>query len=111
MTAGKTEETKVERVLAATVAELEPGTSLTLHRDDPIAVYHTENGEFFATVDICSHDEASLSDGELFGHTVECPLHGARFDVRTGKALTLPAVYPVKTFEVRVVGGQIQVRV
>jgi nitrite reductase/ring-hydroxylating ferredoxin subunit len=77
---------------------------------EEIAIYNV-GGEFFATSDVCSHDEASLSDGELFGHVVECPLHGARFDVRTGKPLSLPAVYPVKTFEVRVVDDQLQVRV
>jgi 3-phenylpropionate/trans-cinnamate dioxygenase ferredoxin subunit len=75
-----------------------------------IAIYNV-GGEFFATADVCSHDEASLADGELFGHVVECPLHGARFDVRTGKPLSLPAVYPVKTYEVRVVDDQLQVRV
>ena len=79
-------------------------------RGDRIALCNVD-GEFFATTDVCSHDEASLSDGELFGHVVECPLHGARFDVRTGKALSLPAVYPVKTFEVRVLDGQLQVKV
>lgn len=78
--------------------------------DEEIAVYNVD-GEFFATSDICSHEEASLSDGELFDHVVECPLHGARFDVRTGKPLSLPAVYPVKTFPVRVVDGKVQVEI
>jgi nitrite reductase/ring-hydroxylating ferredoxin subunit len=88
-----------------------PGTAArVVAGGEEIAIYNV-GGEFFASVDVCSHDEASLSDGELFGHAVECPLHGARFDVRTGKALSLPAVYPVKTFDVRVVDGQIQVRV
>ncbi|HEV8638877.1 MAG TPA: non-heme iron oxygenase ferredoxin subunit [Chloroflexota bacterium] len=78
--------------------------------DEEIALYNVD-GEFFATSDICSHEEASLSDGELFDHVVECPLHGARFDVRTGKPLSLPAVYPVKTFPVRVVDGKLQVEI
>jgi nitrite reductase/ring-hydroxylating ferredoxin subunit len=88
-----------------------PGTAARIVAGgEEIAIYNV-GGEFFATVDVCSHDEASLSDGELFGHVVECPLHGARFDVRTGKALSLPAVYPVKTFEVRIVDGQLQLKV
>ena len=92
-------------------AAVAPGTAARLVADGrEIAIYNVA-GEFFATDDVCSHDEASLADGELFGHVVECPLHGARFDVRTGKPLSLPAVYPVKTFEVRVVDGQLQVRV
>ena len=78
--------------------------------EEEIAVYNVD-GEFFATSDICSHEEASLSDGELFDHVVECPLHGARFDVRTGRPLSLPAVYPVKTFPVRVVEGKVQVEI
>jgi nitrite reductase/ring-hydroxylating ferredoxin subunit len=91
--------------------DVAPGTAARIvAAGEEIAIYNV-GGEFFATTDVCSHDEASLADGELFGHVVECPLHGARFDVRTGKALSLPAVYPVKTFEVRVVDGQLQVKV
>ena len=75
-----------------------------------IGVFNVD-GEFFAMADECTHEEAFLSEGETFGAVVECPLHGARFDVRTGKALSLPAVYPVKTYDVRIVDGQIQLRV
>jgi len=78
--------------------------------DEEIAIYNVD-GELFATSDICSHEEASLSDGELFDHVVECPLHGARFDVRTGRPLSLPAVYPVRTYPVRVVDGKVQVEI
>ena len=74
-----------------------------------IAVFNID-GQFYATADECTHDEAFLSEGETFGYVVECPLHGARFDVRTGKALSLPAVYPVKTYEVQVIDGQIRLR-
>jgi nitrite reductase/ring-hydroxylating ferredoxin subunit len=92
-------------------SDVAPGTALRIVAGgEEIAIYNVD-GQFFATSDVCSHDEASLSDGELFGHVVECPLHGARFDVRTGKPLSLPAVYPVKSFEVRVVDGQLQVKV
>jgi nitrite reductase/ring-hydroxylating ferredoxin subunit len=88
-----------------------PGTAVrVVAGGEEVAIFNVD-GQFYATTDVCSHDEASLADGELFGHVVECPLHGARFDVRTGKALSLPAVYPVKTFEVRVVDGQLQVKV
>ena len=75
-----------------------------------IAVFNID-GEFFATADECTHDYAFLSNGETFGAVVECPLHGARFDVRTGKALSLPAVYPVKTYDVRLIDGKVQLRV
>jgi 3-phenylpropionate/trans-cinnamate dioxygenase ferredoxin subunit len=57
-------------------------------------------GLFHAVSDVCSHADASLSSGTLEGHAVRCPLHGARFDVRTGAALSLPAAAGVERFEV-----------
>ena len=75
---------------------------------EKIAIFHVDC-DFYATDDTCSHDEASLCQGELEGHVVECPKHGARFDVITGRALSLPAVVPVATYEVRVEDGQVLV--
>ena len=56
--------------------------------------------EVFAISDICSHAEANLSEGEYKGYVIECWLHGAEFDLRTGEAITLPAVAPVRTYKV-----------
>ena len=56
--------------------------------------------QVFAISDICSHAEANLSEGEYKGYVIECWLHGAEFDLRTGEAITLPAVAPVKTYKV-----------
>ena len=67
----------------------------------PVAVVATE-GELFALADTCSHDEVSLADGEVDGHTIECWLHGSRFDVRTGKALCLPARKSVHVYDIKV---------
>jgi 3-phenylpropionate/trans-cinnamate dioxygenase ferredoxin subunit len=67
-------------------------------------------GEFFAIDDLCTHDEGPLGEGALEGDEVACPRHGARFNVRTGAALSLPAVTPVKVHRVRVVGQNIQVK-
>ncbi|MBM4418921.1 MAG: non-heme iron oxygenase ferredoxin subunit [Chloroflexi bacterium] len=75
-----------------------------------IALYNVD-GAYYATDDVCTHDEASLADGELFGCIVECPLHGARFDVRNGKALSLPAVYPVRTYPTRISDAGVEVTV
>jgi 3-phenylpropionate/trans-cinnamate dioxygenase ferredoxin subunit len=58
------------------------------------------NEEVFAVADICSHAEASLSEGEVTGEKIECWLHGAEFDLRTGSALTPPATEPLEVFEV-----------
>jgi 3-phenylpropionate/trans-cinnamate dioxygenase ferredoxin subunit len=67
-------------------------------------------GTFFATEDLCTHDGGTLSDGELIDGEVECPRHGAHFDLQTGRA-TLPAAMPIKTFPVRVEDGNILVAV
>lgn len=65
--------------------------------------------DFYALGDRCSHAEASLAEGEVFDYEVECPLHGAGFDVRTGRELSLPATRPVPTYRVRVAGEMVQV--
>jgi 3-phenylpropionate/trans-cinnamate dioxygenase ferredoxin component len=74
----------------------------------PVAVYRIEDG-YFATDDTCSHSEYSLGDGWIEGGTVECELHAAKFDIKTGAALTLPATDPVATYPVEVVDGNLYV--
>jgi 3-phenylpropionate/trans-cinnamate dioxygenase ferredoxin subunit len=65
--------------------------------------------EIFAVADICSHAEASLSEGEITGTKIECWLHGAEFDLRTGEALTPPAVAALETFNVKRDGDTITI--
>ncbi len=67
--------------------------------------------EFFAIQDLCSHAAVALSEGEVEGCTVECWLHGSRFDLRTGKPTGLPATEPVATFPVEVRGTEVYVDV
>ena len=74
-----------------------------------IALYAADTG-IFATDNICTHASACLSDGWLDGEVIECPLHAARFDIRTGKVLDPPATEDLKTYPVRVVGDEIQIR-
>ena len=69
------------------------------------------NGRHYAIDDVCTHDGGPLDQGELDGVEIECPRHGARFDVTTGRATCMPAVVPVKTYDVRVAGGEVQVNV
>jgi len=76
--------------------------------DHDVAVCNV-NGEYFAIDDVCTHDGGALDQGELEGDEIECPRHGARFDVRTGAAVQLPAFEPVETHAVRVEGEDIQV--
>ncbi|MHA4854793.1 non-heme iron oxygenase ferredoxin subunit [Rhodococcus sp. MSC1_016] len=83
---------------------LKPGTSMTVDvGGNSVALFRTEAGEFFATQDSCTHEQWSLgSEGELEGDEVVCPLHMARFDLRTGKALCFPATVAMTTYPVHV---------
>jgi biphenyl 2,3-dioxygenase ferredoxin subunit len=76
--------------------------------DNYIAIYNVD-GEYFATDDTCSHEEASLVDGFLEGDLIECPLHGSQFNVKTGEVLSPPAVMPLCTYPTMVEGGAVLV--
>jgi naphthalene 1,2-dioxygenase ferredoxin component len=74
-----------------------------------IALYDLD-GELFATDDICTHAYAKLSDGWLDKGEIECPLHAGRFDVKTGAATAPPCTENLKTYPVRVIGDDIQIK-
>ena len=76
--------------------------------DRPVALCNVA-GEFYAFEDICTHQFTYLSEGELAGDQVKCPLHGARFDVKSGAAVSLPAVKPVPTHKIKVEDGNVYV--
>ena len=90
-------------------AELPPGERLFLEiSGQPIVLFNLA-GQFFAIGDLCSHDNGPLGDGEVDGEEVVCPRHGARFEIRTGRASGLPAVRDIPAYPVRVVEGMLQV--
>ena len=93
------------------VGDVPPGTAKVYEVGDRAIAVCNVNGELYAIDDVCTHDEGSLDQGELEGYEVECPRHGARFDVRTGEVMALPAVLPVDTFSVRVQDDDIEVEV
>lgn len=76
--------------------------------DRQIAIYRLEDG-YFAIEDICTHDGGPLAEGEIEGHEVICPRHGARFDIKTGAALCMPAVTGVESYPVRLEGEDLYV--
>jgi 3-phenylpropionate/trans-cinnamate dioxygenase ferredoxin subunit len=78
--------------------------------DHDVAVCNVD-GQFYAIDDLCTHDGGALDQGELEGEEIECPRHGARFNVTTGEATQLPAFEPVETHEVRLEGDTVQVGV
>lgn len=91
----------------ATLDEIPPGGRKSLLFDDRAVLLFRIGDDFYAVEDVCSHDGQPLTDGKLAGTSIECPRHGARFDVRTGRPLCMPAVEPIATFEVRVQGNDI----
>jgi 3-phenylpropionate/trans-cinnamate dioxygenase ferredoxin component len=99
----------VEFVTVARVGELAEGEMKAVRVGRRIVGLANVEGEIVAFDDTCSHEEASLTEGELFGDTVECPLHGAAFNVRSGAVESFPATVGIATYDVRVVGDDVQV--
>ncbi len=98
------------RVRVASVSEVEVGRAIAVEVNGrKVALCRPFPDEFYAIDDICSHALASLSEGELMEYEIECPRHGAHFDIRTGEALTLPATKPVKTYRVVVEGDEVYI--
>lgn len=95
---------------ACSLAELPIGSMQRVVLDGrPICLYHLSDG-VYATDDQCTHAQASLSTGEIIDDAcVECPLHGSRFNIRTGKALSLPAFEPVATYPAHIQNDTIYV--
>ena len=93
--------------------QLPEGESLLVEAKDSgasedIAVFHAEDGNFYALQDECTHEVASLSEGWIEGCEVECPLHSSSFDLRTGKVLCMPATKDARTYKVSVVDGNLE---
>ncbi|WP_062522078.1 non-heme iron oxygenase ferredoxin subunit [Demequina silvatica] len=103
--------------LACLVSDLQPGSAMLAEltvadgSDIPIAIVRSDDGDFYAIDDLCTHGAVSLSEGDVEGCHVECWAHGSRFDVRTGEPDELPAITPVKTYPTRVDGERVLVDV
>ena len=100
-----------EWVRVAALEECLPGTLLGVGVGMQRIVLANVEGDIYALLDRCSHQDFPLSDGELDGDRLECIYHGAAFDVCTGRALQLPAIRPVKTFPVEIRDGAVFVEV
>ena len=91
--------------------DVPPGSAKVYEVNGRAVAVCTVDGDLYAIDDVCTHDEGSLDQGELEGFEIECPRHGARFDVRSGEVTALPAVLPVDTFKVRVQGEDVEIEV
>ncbi|HLB29121.1 MAG TPA: non-heme iron oxygenase ferredoxin subunit [Dehalococcoidia bacterium] len=98
-----------EFVEVAKVGDLPPGQVRVVMAKGKRLALANLGGQLFALDDICTHDGGPLGEGEILDESVECPRHGARFDVRTGRVVALPAVRPVAVYHVRVEGEKVLV--
>jgi 3-phenylpropionate/trans-cinnamate dioxygenase ferredoxin subunit len=98
-------------VKAASVGDIPPGTVGYAEVDGVRLAICNADGQFYAIDDVCTHDGGPLDQGSLQGFNIECPRHGAKFDVRTGKVTALPAIIPIGTYAVKVEGDAVLVDV
>lgn len=98
-------------VKAANVADVTPGRVKVVELGDQEVALCNVGGEIYAIANVCTHDNGPLGEGYLMGDEIECPRHGARFDVKTGDVRTLPAVIPIPRFRVKLEGTEIMVEV
>src|SRR5512142_3301640 len=97
-----------EFVTVASTGEVKAGERIVVEVNDHyIAIFNVYN-RYYAIEDVCTHDDGPLAEGYLEGTTIECPRHGAQFDITTGKVVRMPAITPVPWYPVRVEGDEIQ---
>ena len=87
----------------------DPGKMYCEVGDRLVVLFHVE-GQFSCLDDVCTHDGGPLGEGKLTGCEIACPRHGAKFDVRDGRALTMPATRSTATHEIKIVGDEILVK-
>ena len=92
----------MDKIKTLKTSELSLNSSKVISLSDKQIALFNHEGEYYALDDMCSHAEASLSEGDVYDCKVECPLHGAEFDLKTGDAVTLPATKPVNKYKVNV---------
>ncbi len=98
-----------EWIPAVRVEDVPEGEGFQVDINGALVAVWNVRGEFYATSDVCSHEETPLTAGDLWDNVIECPLHGAQFDVTTGEVLSLPAIFPIPTYPVKVEDGTIYV--
>ena len=98
-----------EAIKVASVTDIPAGGKYLAEIDGRAIALFNVNGRIHAIDDVCTHDGGPLAEGDLLGNEIQCPRHGARFDVTTGKALGFPAVEPVAVHEVEILGADVYV--
>jgi 3-phenylpropionate/trans-cinnamate dioxygenase ferredoxin subunit len=98
-----------ERLKIANTTDVAPGKVRSIEVAGKRLALCNVDGQFYLIDDVCTHDGGSLDQGELFGYEIECPRHGARFDVRTGRVRRLPAILPIRIYPVTVEDDEVLV--
>jgi len=93
------------------VGELEPGEKKQIDLDGIEVALFNVDGNYYVIEDVCSHDGAPLCHGKFSGEEITCPRHGARFNVKSGAALCMPAVEAIDTYEVKIEGNDLLIEV
>ena len=94
-------------VRVASLADLPPGERFLVDFEELTVAVFNVGGEYYCIEDVCTHDGGPVAEGPLDGYAIACPRHGALFDLRDGSVLSMPAVVPVPTYEVRIEGNDI----
>ncbi len=100
---------KLEYIPVGSVDELKAGGRLFIEINEKPIVILNVAGQYYAIADVCSHDDGPVGEGDLEGYEIICPRHGARFDIRTGNVLALPAFVDIPAYPVRLAGYQIEI--
>jgi 3-phenylpropionate/trans-cinnamate dioxygenase ferredoxin subunit len=100
---------RLEFIPVGSVEDLKEGERLFIEIDQKPIVIINIDGQYYAIGDVCSHDDGPVGEGNLEGYEIICPRHGARFDIRSGKVLALPAFVDIPAYPVRLMGDQIEI--
>ena len=98
-------------VKVAQVGDIRPGDRKIVEVEGTFIAIFNVDGDFYAIKDVCTHDDGPVAEGELDGHEIICPRHGARFDIRDGRVLSFPAITPIQSFPVKLEGDNILIEV
>jgi 3-phenylpropionate/trans-cinnamate dioxygenase ferredoxin subunit len=96
-----------EYVKVASTGEILDGQRKLIDFEEVTVALFNVDGRYYCIEDVCTHDGGPVAEGELDGYSIECPRHGALFDIRDGRVLSMPAVVPVPKYEVRIEGEDI----
>jgi 3-phenylpropionate/trans-cinnamate dioxygenase ferredoxin component len=98
-------------VRVANVTDISDPGKMVVEVDERLIVLCRVGGQYYAIDDVCTHDGGPLGEGELDDYQIACPRHGAKFDIRDGRALTMPATRPTRSYEVKVEGDGVFIHV